>query len=187
MSIGDKINTNQSVLGQDILDWIAAPKEEKTDLEQIISSKLYYKYIVDREGRRREDTKIYPNVYYYVNYNNHFNESIWLAYIVRDKVRSPRHIPDSLAFLNIVDSRESYKGSTIQEWAYYQNGSASREYYMEGCEIVTKYLEVPYSLRTDVYYYITRTSKGIKVFRDIERSPRTHEFYPSNEAEVADV
>ena len=110
-----------------------------------------------------------------MNYKNNFNKSIYLAYIVRDKVKSPRKIPETLARLNIMESLDSYKGSLIQEWAYFQNGSADREFYMEGCEIVTHYLEGTHPLRPNVYYHVTKTNKGIKIFRDLDRSPRYSE------------
>ena len=182
MDVGSHVNTNQSILGSDILAWIESPAEGKSEQDQAICQMLYHKYLVDREGNPRTgaDVKIHPDVYYYVNYNNHFNEAMYLAYIVRDKVRSPRSIPDSLASRNLVDDQDSYKGSTIQEWAYYHNGSATREYFIEANEIVTKYLEDKYPIRPNVYYFIQRTSKGIKLFRDTVKSPRSHEFYPSD-------
>lgn len=173
MSISERINTNQSVLGKDLLDWIMSDKSEKTDDERAISSKLYHKYVIDRQGNAKN--KIYPNVYYYVNYNNKFNPEVYLAYIVRDKTKSPRKIPESLATLNIVTSLESYKGSLIQEWAYFQNGSSENPFYMEGNEIVTRYLEGKHPLRRHVYYHVAQTSKGIKIFRDLEKSPRQQE------------
>ena len=173
MSVSEKINTNQSVLGQDLLDWIMSDKSNKTEEQQQISSKLYHKYVVDRQGQPKN--KIYPNVYYYVNYNNKFNPDVYLAYIVRDKLKSPRKIPESLQTLNIVESMDSFKGSLIQEWAYFQNGSSENEYYMEGCEIVTHYLEGVHPLRPQVYYHVTKTSKGIKIFRDTDKSPRPYE------------
>lgn len=170
INLSEKLNTNQSILGQTLIDWIKSDKSTKTEQEQIISSKLYHKYIVDRDGNPKN--KIYPDVYYYVNYNNRFNPDIYLAYIVRDKSKSPRKIPDSLAALDIVSSGESYKGSLIQEWAYYQNGSSENEFYMDGNEIITKYLESNHPLRLTVYYFVNRTSKGIKIFRDLDKSPR---------------
>ena len=173
VNVGEKVNTNQSVLGQVLIDWIKADKSSKTEQEQIISSKLYHKYIVDREGNPKN--KIYPDVYYYVNYNNRFNPDIYLAYIVRDKSKSPRKIPDSLATLDIISSTESFKGSLIQECAYFQNGSSENEFYMEGNEIVTKYFESTHPLRLSVYYFVNKTSKGIKIFRDVEKSPRPNE------------
>lgn len=173
MSVSKKINTNQSVLGKDLVDWIKAGKSEKTEEEQVISSKLYHKYVVDRQGNPKN--KIYPNVYYYVNYNDKFNPGVFLAYIVRDKAKSPRKIPESLIQLDILSSVESYKGSLIQEWAYYQNGSSENQFYMEGCEIVTHYLEGAHPLKPHVYYHVSKTSKGIKIFRDLEKSPRPYE------------
>lgn len=139
----------------------------------MISSKLYHKYVVDRQGNPKN--KIYPNVYYYVNYNDKFNPGVFLAYIVRDKAKSPRKIPESLIQLDILSSVESYKGSLIQEWAYYQNGSSENQFYMEGCEIVTHYLEGAHPLKPHVYYHVSKTSKGIKIFRDLEKSPRPYE------------
>lgn len=173
MNVGENINTNHSVLGQDLLDWIAADKSEKTEEQQIISNKLYHKYVVDRDGNPKN--KIYPNVFYYVNYNDNLNPGVFLAYIVRDKVKSPRKIPETLANLNIIGTNESYKGSLIHEWAYFQNGSSENEFYMEGCDIVTHYLEGTHPLRQNIYYYVTQTSKGIKIFRDTEKSPRPNE------------
>lgn len=170
INVGEKVNTNQSVLGQVLINWIKLEKSAKTEQEQIISSKLYHKYMVDREGNPK--TKIYPDVYYYVNYNNRFNPKIYLAYIVRDKSKSPRKIPDGLASLDLISSKDSFKGSLIQEWAYFQNGSAENEFFIEGNEIVTKYLENAYPLRMGVYYFVSRTNKGIKVFRDVAKSPR---------------
>lgn len=173
MNVAEAINTNVSVLGKELLDWINSPKEDKSPQEIVISSKLYHKYVVDREGKPRN--KIYPDVYYYVNHNNRFNKDIYLAYIVRDKSKSPRKIPESLAKLDIIASEESFKGSLIQEWAYFQNGSASNEFYMEGNEIVTKYFESSHPLRLTAYYFVSNTSKGIKVFRDTSKSPRPNE------------
>lgn len=178
MKISEKINTNQSVLGKDLLDWIQADKSTKTDEEKTISSKLYHKYVVDREGQAKN--KIYPNVYYYINYNNRFNPEVYLAYIVRDKAKSPRKIPESLSALDIFTSLDSYKGSLIQEWAYFQNGSSENPFYMEGCEIVTHYLEGEHPLRRQIYYHVVKTAKGIKIFRDTEKSPRPQELQESH-------
>lgn len=173
MTVSERINTNQSILGEELLDWIKSDKSTKTEQEQLISSKLYHKYVVDRDGNEKQ--KIYPNVYYYLNYNNKFNPEVYLAYIVRDKVKSPRKIPEGLAKLDIIESNDSYKGSLIQEWAYFQNGSSNNDFYMEGCEIVTHYLEGAHPLRSNVYYHVNRTSKGIKIFRDTDKSPRPNE------------
>lgn len=170
MNIIDHVNGNQSLLGKDILEWIMAPRSEKTTEENEVADKLYHKYVIDRDGNKKN--KIFPNVYYYVNHNNQFYPNVYLAYIVRDKLKSPRRISDHLANTNIVGSHESYKGNTICEWAYYQNGASENPFYMEGCEIVTKYLESKHPLKKDVYYYITSTSRGIRIFRDIEKSPR---------------
>ena len=46
---------------------------------------------------------------------------------------------------------------------------------MEGCEIVTHYLEGNHPLRPSVFYHVSKTSKGIKIFRDLEKSPRAYE------------
>ena len=170
LTVGEKINTNQSVLGSDLLEWIELDSNSKTMEQALISRKLRYKYVVDRDGNLKN--KIQPSVYYYVNYNNRQNPSIYLAYIVRDKSRSPRSIPPTISALNIVDSQESYKGSLIQEWSYYHNGSSEREFYMDGNEIITKYFECSHPLRREVYYFIQRTSKGIRIFRDTTKSPR---------------
>ena len=164
------INTNQSVLGSVILDWIMAEPTQKTQQEIEISEKLYHKYVVDLNANSKN--KIFPNVYYYVNYNNQFYPNVYMAYIVRDKLKSPRKIPDNLINLNIVNTATSYKGSLICEWAYYQNGSSENPFYIEGCEIVTKYLENKHPLKKDIYYYITSTSRGIRIFRDVEKCPR---------------
>ena len=53
-NVGQKVNTNQSMLGQDIIDWIKSDKSTKTEQEQVISRKLYHKYIVDRDGNPKE-------------------------------------------------------------------------------------------------------------------------------------
>ena len=170
MNILEKLNTNQSVLGKDILEWVTAPRNTKTAEENEISDKLKLKYVVGRDGQPKN--KIYPNVFYYVNHNNQFNPNVYLAYIVRDKLKSPRKIPDHLINLDLVDSGESYKGSLICEWAYFQNATSGNPYYMEGCEIVTRYLESKHPLKREVYYYINQTNKGIRIFRDTTKSPR---------------
>lgn len=171
MNIFDYVNKNHSLLGQEILDWIYSSGKSGKEIE--ISDMLYNKYVVDREGNKKN--KIFPDVYYYVNYNNKFYSHIYMAYIVRDKLKSPRKIPDSLASLNIVSSGESYKGSLICEWAYYQNGSSENQYYMEGCDIVTKYLEGKHPIKPNVYYFVNKTSRGIRIFRDIAKSPRLNQ------------
>ena len=170
MKIVEYINNNHSILGKEILEWILSPPSTKTDKENEIAEKLYVKYVVDRDGNEKK--KIFPNVYYYLNYNNQFYPEIYMAYIVRDKLKSPRRIPENMVNLNIVGSKESYKGSLICEWAYFQNGSSENPFYMEGCDIVTKYLEGKHPLKRDVYYFINETSRGIRIFRDINKSPR---------------
>ena len=170
MNIIEHVNNNHSILGKDILEWVLSPPSTKTDKENEIAEKLYNKYVVDRDGREKK--KIFPTVYYYINYNNQFYPEIYMAYIVRDKLKSPRRIPENLIELNIVGSKESYKGSFICEWAYFQNGSSENPYYMEGCDIVTKYLEGNHPLKKDVYYFINETSRGIRIFRDTNKSPR---------------
>ena len=182
-NVGQKVNTNQSMLGQDIIDWIKSDKSTKTEQEQVISRKLYHKYIVDRDGNPKK--KIYPDVYYYVNYNNHVNPDTYLAYIVRDKIKSPRQIPESLAALDIVSSQDSFKGSLIREWAYHKNKSSENEFYMEGNEIVTNYFEREYPLRPNVYYFVSKSNKGIKVFRDTKKSPRASEEAVKKESDKA--
>lgn len=174
IDVGKIVNTNTSILGKDLLEWIRADKSTKTEEEQVISVKLYRKYVVDIEGQPKN--KVFPDVYYYVNYNNRFNPDLYLAYIVRDKTKSPRRIPDSLKTLDIFASNDSYKGSLIQEWAYFQNGSSDNPFYMEGCDIVTKYLESDCPIRKNVFYFVTKSFKGnIKIFRDTNKSPRPNE------------
>lgn len=164
------INSNQSIPGKELLEWILDPTLNRTDLEQEIADKLYYKYVIDRQGRNKN--KIYPNVYYYVNYNNQFYQNMYLAYIVRDKLKSPKRIPVELAEFNLVNSKDSHKGSLICEWAYYQNGSIDNPFYIEGNEIVTKYLENKHPLKHNVYYFVNQTQRGIRIFRDISKCPR---------------
>ena len=65
MNILDKVNTNQSVLGKDILEWITAPRDSKSVEENEVSDKLRLKYVVGRDGQQKN--KIFPNVYYYIN------------------------------------------------------------------------------------------------------------------------
>lgn len=170
MNTFEKVNTNVSVLGRELVDWIKAPKDTKTEQEFEITNKLYHKYMIDHDGKPKN--KIYPDVWYFINHNNQFNPNVYLAYIVRDKLKSPRKIPEHLIGMNIVGTNESYKGSLICEWAYYQNGSSENPYYIEGCDIATKYLESKYPLKKDVFYYVVNTSKGIRIFRDENKSPR---------------
>lgn len=170
MNTFEKVNTNISVLGKELVEWIKAPKDTKTEQEFEITNKLYHKYMIDHDGKPKN--KIYPDVWYFINYNNQFNPNVYLAYIVRDKLKSPRKIPEHLAGMTIVGTNESYKGSLICEWAYYQNGSSENPYYIEGCDIATKYLESKYPLKKDVFYYVVNTSKGIRIFRDENKSPR---------------
>ena len=170
LSVGERINTNQSILGSDLLNWIKTDKDSKTPDQQNISRRLYHKYVVDRDGNLKD--KIKPNIYYYVNYNNRQNANLYMAYIVRDKSRSPRQIPNNVATLDIVESDESYKGNLIQAWSYFHNGSSENEFYMEGNEIISKYFECSHPLRPNVFYFVNRTAKGIKVLRDTVKSPR---------------
>ena len=174
MKVNEAINSRVSVLGKDLLEWIKSDKSTKTEEERTISSKLYHKYVVDRNGEPKN--KIFPNVFYYVNYNNRLNPDVYLAYIVRDNTKSPRHIPEHLVNLNIIDTRESYKGSLIAEWAYFQNGDSNNPYYIEGCDIVTQYLESDCPIRKNISYFVSKNSKGVvKIFRDTEKSPRPYE------------
>ena len=166
----NSVNSNQSITGKELLDWILDPTPNRTEEELEIIDKLYYKYVIDRQGRNKN--KIYPNVYYYVNYNNQFYPNIYLAYIVRDKLKSPKRIPAELAEFNLVNSQESHKGSLICEWAYFQNGSPENPFYIEGNEIVTKYLENIHPLKHNVYYFVNQTQRGIRIFRDVSKCPR---------------
>lgn len=170
MEIVDKINTNQSILGKDLLAWIMASASTKTEEENEIADKLYYKYIIDRQGNHKN--KIFPDVYYYVNYNNKVNKNVYLAYIVRDKIKSPKRIPAELALINLVGSQNSYLGSVICEWAYFQNTAPDNPYYAEGHELVKRYLENKHPLQHHAYYYVAQTARGIRIFRDLEKSPR---------------
>lgn len=178
-SVFAKVNTNQSIIGQDIIDWIAADKDSKTEEEITICRKLYHKYIVDREGNPK--TKIYPDVFYYVNYNNKFNPNIYMAYIVRDKSKSPRKIPENLQNLDLANSKDSFRGNLIQEWAYFQNSSSENQFYMDGNDIVTNYFENNHPLRLSAYYFVSHTTKGIKIFRDTDKSP-----YPTDDEPIKD-
>ena len=180
MNTFEKVNTNISVLGKELVEWIKAPKDTKTEQEFEITNKLYHKYMIDHDGKPKN--KIYPDVWYFINHNNQFNPNVYLAYIVRDKLKSPRKIPEHLAGMTIVGTNESYKGSLICEWAYYQNGSSENPYYIEGCDIATKYLESKYPLKKDVFYYVVNTSKGIRIFRDENKSPR-RQYTPEEVAE----
>lgn len=174
MNTFEKVNTNVSVLGKELVEWIKS-QDSKTEQESEITNKLYHKYLIDHDGKPKN--KIHSDVWYFINYNNQFNPNVYLAYIVRDKLKSPRKIPEHLASMNIVGTNESYKGSLICEWAYYQNGNSENPYYMEGCDIATKYLESKYPLKNDVFYYVVSTSKGLRVFRDENKSPR-RQFTP---------
>lgn len=180
MNTFEKVNTNISVLGKELVEWIKAPKDTKTEQEFEITNKLYHKYMIDHDGKPKN--KIHPDVWYFINHNNQFNPNVYLAYIVRDKLKSPRKIPEHLAGMTIVGTNESYKGSLICEWAYYQNGSSENPYYIEGCDIATKYLESKYPLKKDVFYYVVNTSKGIRIFRDENKSPR-RQYTPEEVAE----
>lgn len=175
MSLNNFINTNQSIKGSDLIEWIQDGFTPKTAEEELVASKIYYKYFVDPQGNPKN--KIYPGVYYYVNYNNNLNPDVYLAYVVRDKTKSPRKIPETLAKMTLFNDNTSHKGKLIREWAYFQNGSSENEFYIEGHEIVSKYLETDFHLRKNTYYFVVKTKKGnIKIFRDLDRSPRTSEF-----------
>lgn len=166
----ERINSYQSVTGQEITDWILAPKETKTSYENEVADKLYYKYMIDRNGRMKN--KVFPDVFYYVNYNNKFYSNVYMAYLIRDKLKSPKRIPTEMIDVNLVGSPESYLGEVICEWAYFQNGDESNPFYKEGHELVTKYFENKHPLKYKAYYYITETSRGLRIFRDLEKSPR---------------
>ena len=169
-NIGEIINTSTSVLGQDLLDWIAADRSTKTEKEQAISSELYHKYVVDREGKPKH--KIFPEVYYYVNHNDYFQPKTYVAYIVRDKMKSPRELPQRLVNMDLVAAEESFKGGIIRDWATYHMTHEDSEFQEVGKEIYSKYFDSKYPLRVNLNYFVNRTSRGIKVFRDLEKSPR---------------
>ena len=54
MTVSERINTNQSILGEELLAWIKSDKSTKTEQEQLINSKLYHKYVVDRDGNEKQ-------------------------------------------------------------------------------------------------------------------------------------
>lgn len=168
-NVGNHINTNKSVLGKDLVEWICDVSLQRTDEEIEIARLLYTKYIVDRFGKPKK--KIYPDVYYYVNYNDRVNPGLFLAYIVRDKFKSPRKVNSNLANLDLTEVKESFKGSLIREWSFYQNGSATHPYYIEGNEIITKYFNGSHAPRHNVYYFVVKTSKGVQLIRDLKKSP----------------
>lgn len=170
----DFLNTNESVKGQVILDFIDT-RDTLEGLDKEVADELYFKYIVDPDGQPKRHIKIYPDVYYYVNRNNRMQPAIYAVYIVRDQLKSPRHVSKEVAEKNLVDTNESYMGREIKEWAYFQNGSAENPFYVQGCDLVTKYFENQYPLRPSVYYFINNTSNGLKVFRDTSKSPRMRE------------
>lgn len=169
MCLPDCINTNQSVLGSELLAWLADSSSTNSPEQESIRVLLAEKYTrkPDSDGK-----KIQPDVYYYVNYNNRFNPKAYVAYIVRDKVRSPKSLPARLINTDITESDDSYLGMTIQSWAYYQARHDDAPYHDTGALIVRKYLSNDHPIRTGVYYFVSYTTKGVKLFRDTERSPR---------------
>lgn len=174
------INTNESALGSVIMDWVSScgSREARATLSEDIlevSRAIYYKYMVDSQGKPK--SKIYPDVFYRIRVKHpapteDTPEPRAVIYIVRDKSKSPRGIPAHMAELDLCSSDQSFKGSLIAEWAYFQNGSAANPFYMDGCDIISKYLETEHPLRQNVYYHLERTKHGVNVFRDLHMSPR---------------
>lgn len=170
MKLIDKVNTNKSVLGQDILDWISSPKSSKTEEEQKLSSKLYHKYVSDKTSHIKGG--IQPDAYYFVNHNHPFNSEICMAYVVRDREKSPKPIPRELQELNIINTGVSFRGSLIQEWAYYQKSAENSPYREDGESIIKNYFDKLYPIKPKVYYFLYKSDDSIRVIRDIKRSPR---------------
>lgn len=167
--ISNCINTNKSVLGKDLIEWITDSSLQSSEEDKKIAGKLYHKYIVDRSGKPKN--KIFSDVYYFVNYNDRVNPGLFLAYIVRDKIKSPRKVNPELVELNPIGKKESFKGSIIREWAYCQSQDEKRPFHNEGKELIEKYLNGQHPPRHQAYYFIVTTGRGIQLIRDTEKSP----------------
>ena len=170
MKLIDKVNTNKSVLGQDILDWISSPKSDKTEEEQKLSSKLYHKYVSNKTQSIKGG--IHPDAYYFINHNHPFNSEICMAYVVRDRNKSPKPIPQELKELNIINTGTSFRGSLIQEWAFYQKSDENSPYKEDGENIIKNYFDKLYPIKPKAYYFLYKNDDSIRVVRDIKRSPR---------------
>lgn len=159
-----------SILGKELTDWINQDKNTKDAEELYISNKLYHKYLSQTGDGGKPN--VFPDAFYFVKKDDKLDPENPLIYLVRDRVKSPRSIPEKLVNLKIVDVHKSFKGSLIQDWAYYQNSNSNNPFYMEGCDIVTKYLSSNHPIHNDVYYYVNKVNGYTKLFRDLKKSPR---------------
>ena len=165
MKVSEKINTEESIIGEDIITWIYSNKAEKTPEEQCISSKLYHKYIACN------GTKIYKDIYYYIKCKIGENGAN-IAYIVRDNIKSPRALPDNIANIDLFQDGVSFRGNLIKEWAYHHN-SINSDKATDAQEIIKTYIQSQYPIKNKVYYKLKKgKDNSINIFRDIERSPR---------------
>lgn len=158
------VNGNTSVTGEEILEWVDSPDLEDIDL--LVARKIKHRYIEDRYGHKLN--RIHPQTSYFVRYNDHSDS----AYIIRDKLVSPKQIPGWMRDLDLTSEEQSYKGGIISEWAYYHNAQADSPFQENAHDIVINYLETDRSLKDHVFYFLSVTPKGVKVFRDLEKSPR---------------
>lgn len=165
------INTNKSVKGEKILDFIKNREKLNGDA-RTVADNLLFKYLLNPDGTPKLHTKIYPDVYYYVNHNNHMNPEVYSSYIVRDQVKTPRHVLKTVINRDIVNTITSYSGRYIKKWAYYWSASPESPYYEDASIIITRYLEVDVPIGNGIYYFVKHNRKTVKLFRDLTKSPR---------------
>lgn len=176
MTLKEFVNSPESALGSEILEMT----KDGTDPETA-------RRLVERYMQNKDVIRLKTDVYYRVR-------SVTLkrnadgepeVYLERDCLKSPRDVPEwQKTFDLIAESGDtpkgepqdkppvSFDGGFILRWAYFQNKTPLNPYFVDGCDIVSRYGKGDNAIRKNHYYFLSRNEHGVSIRRDLSRSPR---------------
>ena len=177
MQLKDLVNSEESALAEDILAMIKDESDPET------AHRLTERYVTPSDGTKR----IKGGVYYRVRRirANRNGTNLDEVYLERDCLKSPRDIPENWRNFDLVNASgdvskgckpqkepTSFEGGFILRWAFWQNSASSNPYFIDGCDIVSRYGVGENALRRNIYYFLSHNEHGVSVRRDLARSPR---------------
>ena len=175
MNLKELVNSGNSVLGAELQTLMNDGSDPET------AERLTERYMDKGVDRVKRD------VYYRVNsvVTKKSENGEPEVYLERDCLKSPREIPDWQQTFDLVGESGdapkgaetgktpvSFDGGFILRWAYFQNANSSHPFFIDGCDIVSRYGEGDNAIRKGNYYFLSRNEHGVAIRRDLSRSPR---------------
>lgn len=177
MELKNLVNSEESYLAEDIRAMIKDGSDPET------AYRLTERYLSPSDGTSRMKDGVFYRVKRTTTNRN--GTRIDDVYLKRDCVKSPRDIPVNWQNFDLVGASgdvsrgnkptkkpTSFEGGFILRWAFWQNASSSRPYFIDGCDIISRYGVGDNALRRNIYYFLSRNEHGVSIRRDLTRSPR---------------